>query len=152
MFMPLVAPWGGTINILRALTSGDNQGISTISHSALVDTQRTFETNYWVMPHPEIYSDRTLISVSEKMASTLRTEGPLSVVHVCLLLRRWVADTRIHLYVPVTYSARMFPLISPAKTRRHAATLTRTLTHIPQHMHTFVHRHPPATTLARTRT
>ncbi|XP_034061825.1 phosphatidylcholine-sterol acyltransferase-like isoform X2 [Gymnodraco acuticeps] len=61
-FISLAAPWGGAVKILRALSSGENDGIPMISIIKIREEQRMKPTNPWILPTKAWPSDHVLIS------------------------------------------------------------------------------------------
>ncbi|XP_067409024.1 phosphatidylcholine-sterol acyltransferase isoform X2 [Emydura macquarii macquarii] len=49
-FISLSAPWGGSINSMYILVSGENQGIPLVSNIKLREEQRIATTNPWMFP------------------------------------------------------------------------------------------------------
>ncbi|KAL3062015.1 hypothetical protein OYC64_010022 [Pagothenia borchgrevinki] len=61
-FISLAAPWGGVVKILRALSSGENDGIPMISNIKIREEQRMKPTNPWILPTKAWPSDHVFIS------------------------------------------------------------------------------------------
>lgn len=51
-FLPIAAPWGGGVLVMRMLVSGNNYGLPFVDARALLASLRSQQTSLWVLPSP----------------------------------------------------------------------------------------------------
>jgi len=65
-WIPIAGPWAGSVKELRLHASGDNQGVPLVSSLSIREEQRSYETNFWLMPMPRWFGNQTLVSTSSR--------------------------------------------------------------------------------------
>eukprot|EP01018_Ginkgo_biloba_P016551 Gb_35606 [translate_table: standard] len=70
-FIPIAAPWGGTVQEMRTFASGYSLGIPLVDPLAVREQQRTSESNIWLLPVPEVFGNITLVITEQKNYTAL---------------------------------------------------------------------------------
>jgi len=65
-WIPISGPWGGSAKELRLHASGDSQGVPLVNPLSIREEQRSYETNFWLMPVPRWFGKQTLVSTNSK--------------------------------------------------------------------------------------
>lgn len=65
-FIPIAAPWGGTLQGMRSFSSGYSLGIPLVNPMRIRSQQRTTESSIWLLPVPEVFGNRTLVVTQHK--------------------------------------------------------------------------------------
>mmetsp|Transcript_105321 Transcript_105321/g.187210 ORF Transcript_105321/g.187210 Transcript_105321/m.187210 type:complete len:402 (-) Transcript_105321:26-1231(-) len=65
-WIPISGPWAGAVKELRLHASGDNQGVPLVSSLSIREEQRSYETNFWLMPMPRWFGNQTLVSTNSR--------------------------------------------------------------------------------------
>ncbi|XP_010530476.1 PREDICTED: lecithin-cholesterol acyltransferase-like 1 [Tarenaya hassleriana] len=58
-FIALAAPWGGTIEQMKTFASGNTLGLPLANPLLVRPSQRSSESNQWLLPSPKIFHDLT---------------------------------------------------------------------------------------------
>eukprot|EP00252_Welwitschia_mirabilis_P001419 TRINITY_DN11285_c0_g1_i3.p1 TRINITY_DN11285_c0_g1~~TRINITY_DN11285_c0_g1_i3.p1 ORF type:complete len:302 (-),score=20.58 TRINITY_DN11285_c0_g1_i3:281-1186(-) len=70
-FIAIGTPWGGTVQAMRTIASGYNLDILTVNPLDVREEQRSSESNLWLLPVPEVFNNRTLVTKEGKSYSAL---------------------------------------------------------------------------------
>jgi len=64
-WIPISAPFGGANEAMRLFVSGDNEGLpaNPLTHRI---AQRTYETNFWLLPNPNFHDDSPMVTSPTK--------------------------------------------------------------------------------------
>jgi len=65
-FVPISGPWAGTAHELLLFASGSSEGVATVHPLTIRDEQRSYETNHWMLPHPDVFGNATLLSTAAR--------------------------------------------------------------------------------------
>jgi hypothetical protein len=55
LWLPTSGAFGGTVKEIRTLASGDDLNISLLDPLVLRVPQRTYQSNYWLLPNPDVF-------------------------------------------------------------------------------------------------
>jgi hypothetical protein len=58
---PLAPAYGGTARELRLMASGDNEGVPFASGITVREEQRSYESNFWLLPNLDLWNDDEVI-------------------------------------------------------------------------------------------
>jgi len=65
-FVPISPPFGGSLNALQAVVSGDTLGIPVVSHSFLLPIQGSSASGPWLFPKSRLWGDEVLLSTPSR--------------------------------------------------------------------------------------
>lgn len=68
-FIPVSAPWGGTVQNMRTYASGYAEGAPFINPLVLRAEQRSSESNLWLLPVPAVFGDQKLVLTRQETYS-----------------------------------------------------------------------------------
>ncbi|GMI01918.1 hypothetical protein TrVE_jg4648 [Triparma verrucosa] len=60
-WVPIAPAYGGTAQELRLFASGDSEGIPGVSSDTVKEEQRSYESNFWLLPNLELWDDDEVI-------------------------------------------------------------------------------------------
>ncbi|XP_050214994.1 lecithin-cholesterol acyltransferase-like 1 [Mercurialis annua] len=61
-FIALSAPWGGSVQLMLTLASGNTLGVPFVDPLLVRGEQRSSETNIWLLPNPKIFGTNELVT------------------------------------------------------------------------------------------
>mmetsp|Transcript_30065 Transcript_30065/g.82566 ORF Transcript_30065/g.82566 Transcript_30065/m.82566 type:complete len:511 (+) Transcript_30065:7-1539(+) len=65
-WIPISPAYGGAVLDLQQLVSGFDAGISWLSPRDFIRQQRSFESNVWLLPAPQLYGNEPLVTLYKK--------------------------------------------------------------------------------------
>ncbi|GMH73018.1 hypothetical protein TL16_g06070 [Triparma laevis f. inornata] len=66
-WVPIAPAYGGTAQEMRLFASGDSEGIPLVSGKTVRNEQRSYESNFWLLPNLELWdSDETIITKGDQ--------------------------------------------------------------------------------------
>ena len=60
-WIPIAPAYGGTVHELKLFASGDNEGIPLVGGLTVREEQRSYESNFWLLPNPELWEEDEVI-------------------------------------------------------------------------------------------
>jgi len=64
-WIPLAGPFAGAAKVWRLHASGDNEGLP-VSPLAIREEQRSYETNFWLLPAPRHFGSQVFVSTPQR--------------------------------------------------------------------------------------
>ncbi len=69
-WVPIAPAYGGTAKEMRLFASGDAEGIPSVSPSTVREEQRSYESNFWLLPNVDLWgADEVIVNTPEKTYS-----------------------------------------------------------------------------------
>ncbi|XP_002510073.2 lecithin-cholesterol acyltransferase-like 1 [Ricinus communis] len=63
-FIALSAPWGGSVEVMLTLASGNTLGIPFVDPLLVREEQRSSETNLWLLPNPNVFDTKQQLVIT----------------------------------------------------------------------------------------
>lgn len=63
---PTSGAFGGSVSEIKLYASGDNEGITGVKGITLRDEQRSYQTNFWLLPDTSVFKDQVLAMTPSK--------------------------------------------------------------------------------------
>ncbi len=63
LWIPIAGVFHGSTDTVSLMASGHNEGVPTVSDISLREEQRTYETNFWMLPSPSSWSDSEPLAI-----------------------------------------------------------------------------------------
>lgn len=73
-WIPLSGPFGGAAKEMRLYASGDNQGLP-VNSLLIREEQRSYETNHWLLPVPQWWGNRTVVTTPKRSYTMQDTDA-----------------------------------------------------------------------------
>jgi lysophospholipase-3 len=64
-WIPISGPYGGTAELMRLHASGNPEGLP-VNPLTIREEQRSYETNFWMLPTPAVFGAQTLVSTQSR--------------------------------------------------------------------------------------
>eukprot|EP00455_Lapot_gusevi_P034321 TRINITY_DN3779_c0_g1_i2.p1 TRINITY_DN3779_c0_g1~~TRINITY_DN3779_c0_g1_i2.p1 ORF type:complete len:315 (-),score=95.04 TRINITY_DN3779_c0_g1_i2:157-1101(-) len=63
-YVPISGVWQGSVKLMRLMASGDNEKIPVVTALSVRGQQRTYQSNYWLLPQPGAWSENEALLVT----------------------------------------------------------------------------------------
>jgi hypothetical protein len=60
----VAGPFAGTVKEVKIMASGDNEGVAWVKDMTIREEQRSYETNFWMLPNKQIFGSTPLITIN----------------------------------------------------------------------------------------
>jgi len=64
-WIPISGPYGGSAELMRLHASGNSEGLP-VNALEIREEQRSYETNFWMLPSPAVFGAQTLVSTPSR--------------------------------------------------------------------------------------